>query len=241
VKKLSWFVAILLIALAASGAWAEESTAPGGLIAPPAISTPYGGRVVTELNISDGDLLGIVKQFIPSIGELVAKVAPMAGNQLDAKGVPSAAANAVASLDFKGLADAISGITNVRVVATVYPRKLGEDALMKDLDRGVAKLGKFSRVMSDFAMMPGAMALYAQADNGGYVGYAYDSKSRTLYAARVVGFVDVPKLTKWGTDAMGVIMKAATQPAATPAVEQPATIPDLLDDGQAPADEPDSE
>ncbi len=213
-----------------------QPSAPGGLIAPPAIPLPYAGRTVTEINISDADLLGVIKQLIPSIGEVLANVAPMAGRELDAKGVPSAAAAAAASLDFKGLSDAISGITNVRVVATVYSRNLGQEELIKDLDNGVTKLGKFSRIISDFAMMPGAMALYAQADNGGYVGYAYDSKSRVLYAARVVGFVDVPKLTKWGTDAMTIMMKAAMQPPTPPTEEPEGTSP--ADGSLAPDEEP---
>lgn len=240
-SKSIWLIGALSVVLMASVAWCQ--TAPpspaGNLITPPAIPLPYAGRTVTEINISDNDLLGIIKQLIPSIGEVIANVAPMAGRELDAKGVPSAAAEAAASLDFKGLADAISGITNVRIVATAYSRNLGQDQLIKDLDRGVAKLGNFSRIISDFAMMPGAMALYAQADNGGYVGYAYDSKSRMLYAARVVGFVDVPKLTKWGTDAMTIMMKAAMEPGR-PSAEEPEGD-DSTEDGAAPDEEPDEE
>jgi len=141
---------------------------------------------------------------------------------------------AVKDIDFKGLADAISGITNVRVLVVKYGVSPKTPELLKQLDVGVAKLGKFSRVVSGVGMIPGVLALYAQADNVGYVGYAFDSNARSLYALRIVGFADVAKLTKWVTDAVKLAVGVT---APTPVSEEPKSAP-APDSGAAPADAP---
>ena len=226
---LASILAIVLVAGAACAA-SETASTEAGLIPPPAISIPYGGKIVTEINLSDNDVLGIIKQIIPAIGEVVGSVAPMA-----AKGpVEARAMGAIKELDFKGFADAISGITNVRLLVVKYGLSPQKPELLKQLDAGVAKLGKFSRVLSDVAMMPGVLALYAEADGGGYVGYAFDTNARSLYAARIVGSADVTKLTKWVADAFklafGVRVPTAVseQPPSAPAPEispDPAAVP----------------
>jgi len=219
---------------AALCAMAQTASAEGGgLIPPPAISLPYGGKIVTEINLSDNDVLGIIKQIIPAIGELIGSIAPMA-----AKGpVDAKAMEAIKGIDFRGLSEAISGITNVRVLVAKYGVSLEKPALLKQLDAGVVKLGTFSKVVSDVAMIPGVLALYAQADNGGYVGYAYQSSARTLYAARIVGFADTAKLTKWVMDAI----KLATSAVKMPAVPEPKQTPPTPDDSVAPTTAPPAE
>ena len=71
---------------------------------------------------------------------------------------------------------------------------------MKELDKGVEKTGCFSKILSDTALISssGVFALYAEPNNAGYVGYAYEPYTGMLYAGRVVGFLDVKKATQWG-------------------------------------------
>lgn len=203
---------ILLAVILAAPCGAATTTAATGLIPPPTINIPYGGRIVTDINLSDGDVLGIIKQALPTMGDVVTSLAPMAQQ---ATGDPKAAAIAgmLASVDFRELTEAISGITNIRVLIVRFPDtgRLSTEAVLEQFDQGVAKVGRFSRVASDVGMSPGAFGLYAAPNNGGYIGFAFDPGSRTLYAARVVGFVDVAKVTKWVADVAKTAVGAAMQ------------------------------
>ncbi len=235
-RRIQTLAGVLVAALAAGTSCAamDVASTESGLIPPPAISIPYGGKIVTEINLSDNDVLGMIKQIIPAVGEVAATVMPMAASA--AKGpIDARAMSAVGSIDFQGLADAISGITNVRLLVVKYAATPKMPELMKQLDGGVAKLGRFSRVVSDVGMIPGLLALYAQADGGGYVGYAFNSGERSLYAARVVGSADMSKLTKWVVDtAKSVIGVRATES------EESESEPES-DDVAAPAETPDTE
>ncbi len=184
-----------------------------GLIPPPAIHIPYGGKIVTDFNFSDSDVLGIVKQVMPSIGDLIAEVAPkaMSTGETLIKG-PTELGAVLSSMNLKELSEAISGIKNIRAIVAVYGSSVSPERMLEQWDKGVAKIGTFSRVFSDIAMFNGAFALYAQPDNSGYIGFAYEPGSKVLYAVRIVGFVDVAKLTKWAVDAARLFMGATSMP-----------------------------
>ena len=210
-RRASLLLAVLAALPAASVAQTPEGAAPAaemGLIPPPAIHIPYGGQIVTEFNFSDNDVLGIIKQAIPAIGEALKAGLPARGPEQPPASIAgpfgAAAATVISGIDFKGITEAIEGIKNIRVIVATYPRTMNASKLVKDFESGVAKIGKFSKVASDIAFSPGGFAVYAQSDGGGYVGFAYDSRGGVLYAARVVGFVDIPKLVK----ALGEIGKA---------------------------------
>lgn len=187
---------LTIVALLVCGAAALAQDAPGGLIAPPAIYMPYGGKVVTEVNLSDDDVLGIVKQAIPAAAEAIKDVVAKTGDQPGSTLPPQVMM--AASIDIQGLMEAISGITNVRILGVRYGRRMPREEFLDQFNAGVAKAGKFSRIMMDIGQSPGAVAVYAQPDNAGYIGVMYNPDSGEAYAARVVGFVDVPKLIKWG-------------------------------------------
>lgn len=203
---LSW---IIFFAVAVSPAAGQVAKSETGLIPPPAIHIPYGGKIVTDINFSDSDVLGIIKQVLPSIGDLVAEVVPKTMNAGGprVKG-PAELGAALSNLNFKELSEAISGIKNIRAVVAVYGSSVSPERMLEQWDKGVAKTGTFSRVVSDIAMLNGAFALYAQPDNSGYIGFAYEPGSKVLYAVRIVGFVDVAKLTKWAVDAARLLMGA---------------------------------
>ncbi len=204
------FLAVTLVLCGCGGLLADEvNTAT--LIPPPAISVPYGGNVVTEINISDADLLGIIKQIIPAIGEIIQVAAPaMSGGSPEAR--VKAQLEALQKIDFQGLADAISGIKNIRVLVVKYPRPPEPSLLLKQLDAGVAKLGQFTRIIvhtgdpMPLPFSPSVMAVYAKADGQGYVGYGFERGK--LYAFRIVGSADFEKLIKWGTETVKTVFGA---------------------------------
>lgn len=165
-----------------------------GLIPPPPIYTPFGGTVVTELNLSDADILGIVKQVIPAVGQALRddETCKMLGT-IDPN------LSALGKIDFNTLIDAVNGIKNVRFIVVRYNRNLDIKQLQSQFDSGVAKVGTYSKIVSDISNPYGGVAaVYSQpSDGGGIIAYFYEPGARQLVAARVVGSLDYEKLTKW--------------------------------------------
>lgn len=170
-----------------------QSTAKG-VTPPPALNMPYSARVVTDLNISDNDLLGVAKQTLPGVVRtmlpfLTGKAASGLGKPVDEK-----------DLDPTPLLDSISRVTSLRAIVAKLPKTATKAQIMKDVEAGVAKIGKFGKVLADTRSGPGFGLLFAQSDNAGYIGFIYDADQNTLYAGRAVGSVDVSKLTTWATN-----------------------------------------
>jgi hypothetical protein len=75
----------------------------------------------------------------------------------------------------------------------------------------------------DTGFFPGAVALYAAPDNGGFMGLAYNASENALYAARIVGFVDVAKLTKWAANTAKMFLtRRSVAVEDSPEMEMPA-------------------
>ena len=221
---------------------AEMGAASGTLIPPPAIHIPHGGTIVTEINLSDDDVLGIIKEVIPVAAEAAREVVgDLAKGGLDPNtgmgiGVPLAL---ITGLDVEGLMEAVGGIERIRVIVARYDRKIDARTFMGEFDAGVAKAGTFSKVLADVGFFPGAVGLYAAPGNESYIAFAYEPRGHQLCAARIVGFVDVPALTRWIANAvkmfltgfMPVRMEApqVSESTVMPAGEPKAAEPPLLD------------
>lgn len=220
-KKLFPVFVTLIVMFSACGVGAVQSVeSKGGLIPPAPINVPFGGKIVTEINITDGDVLGIIKQAIPAFDKAVQD--SVAGGTKSASDISTMLAKA----DVKGFMEAINGIKSVRIIVVKYSRKAPASSIIDELNKGIAKLGAFNKVMTDSNFSaPCAFALYAEPNNQGYIGYSYDSKKGLLYAGRVVGFVDVPKLTKWGWNLAQMFIPAMdfgnNLPVQTPETQQP--------------------
>jgi len=209
-------VMMLLLVVLAS-AVAVPVFAEATVVAPLAIYVPSGGKVVTEVNISDDDVLGIIKQALPAAGDVVKEMVGQEGGGGDAKMVVAFAG----MVDVKELSEAIAGISNIRLLVVRYPRTVTPEKFIEEFSAGVAKAGPFNKIVSDFGMFPGALGVYAMSNNAGCMGFAYVPAQRTAYAVRVVGGVDVPKLIKWA----GSIAKMAMQRTKASVEEQPEVAP----------------
>jgi len=199
-------IAIILIGLMmmASGAYAQESSGDTGLIPPPAIYLPEGAQILAEVNISDNDILGIIKQMIPALGETAKSVMGMRMAGPDMGSGPgmqmhmAAPFKMMTMINAEEIAAIIDGIKGVRVVIGKYPQPVDSQQFAEQFEYGMSKAGKFSRVIrvSGQEISPVPVALYAEADGGGYVGFAYNADDQMVYAARIVGFIDVAKFTE---------------------------------------------
>jgi len=227
-RSLVLIMVVGLALLVNMAAYAQAVKPPSGLIPPPPIYLPAGGTVVTEVNLSDNDVLGIIKQAIPAAADALKNIA--AG--IDQSNNPEMAwTRVVNQVDIQGLLDAVQGIKDIRAIMVRYPGGMTPRKFMSEFDSGVGKIGPFSKILSDTAFSNGAAAIYAQPDNVGYMAFAYDPNQHTAYVARVVGFVDVPKLIQWVGDVAKLVVNAqkhevASQntgaPVPPPAPAQPA-------------------
>lgn len=177
---------------------------------PPAIFMPWGGKLVTEVNVSDDDVLGIVKQAIPALSDVIKDINQSADpRKADfLSGIIAAAGEA----DLQSLSSAIEGITNVRVVVMKYSRKIPVEAFIDEFSKGVAKSGPFKRVLMDIAHVPEAAAAYMLPDNAGFIGFVYLPEERTAYATRVVGGINIEEMIKFAGSVTKVVISHSQTP-----------------------------
>ena len=187
--------------------------AAGKIITPPQIMMPYGADVVTEISISDNDLLKVVKGTIPIIGEVIkGGIKQGLGSAIQQKAAPGTPDMSAAfeSIDVTPLSEAIEKVDAVRILIAKYPNKVVKKDLLNALDAGTKKMGSFKRIISDIQFSKGVLVVYAENNDKGYLAYMYEPNSKMLYAGRLAGFLDVQKIMAWG---MELTTKFMTIPA----------------------------
>lgn len=187
------------------------SAAAASVAAPPAINLPAGGKVVTEINVSDEDVLGMVKSSIPAIADVLKNLT--AGESGSSRALPEWAK----SISTQELSEAISGVRGIRVIIARYAKPIEPEKFVEQFGMGVVKLGQFNSIATDFGTLPVAAGLYAAPENAGMVGFAYSRASGTAYAVRIVGGLDLPKLIHWAGEVARLAL--GTKPGAVPVLE----------------------
>lgn len=196
---------LLVIAALTLGLQMGAVAAPAAAVSqPPALFMPQGGRVVTEINVSDADVLSVVKLMLCS------NLAPVNG----------------AGVRTDLVSEAIAGVKNVRITMVQMPKAADPAKVMKDAEAWVGKAGKFTKILADPKSPVGQAVVFAQEGNMGYVAFAYDSEKCVLYAGRIVGSVDIAKLMEFASGLAPVAeiiglpivpVQPAAAPPATPA------------------------
>jgi hypothetical protein len=204
---------VLLLVLVTVGVVSADSDVP-------AINLPYGAKINTEVLLTDNDLLGVVKEGVPAFVQLIGK---MGGP----KGMSPEAVNAMRD-DVRA---AMAQVTAVRFLAAQYPMGLKVKTLADTLNTEAKKSGKFTRIISHVSEKDSVVAVYAAADKGGYLGYYYDVKSRSMMAGRVVGFLDVDKLMSAAVQAIDSLGSGLGSLFGQP------TEPKTSEDGTAPSED----
>ncbi len=180
---------LLLAALAAIALPAAAE-----VVTPAAIYMPAGGKVVTEVNLGDADVLGMVKQSIPAVGDVLRELAPSIGKEMRI----DSHVDVASLINLDEFAQAIAGVKDVRLLLVRYPKTMTPQRFVAEFTRGVAKTGAFNKTITDFGFFPGSVRLFSAPDNGGIIAFAYNPDEHLAYALRVVGGEDVPKLIRWG-------------------------------------------
>ncbi|MEN6520955.1 MAG: hypothetical protein ABFD46_07380 [Armatimonadota bacterium] len=174
----------------------------------PEIPAPVGATLVTEINLSDTDILGMIKQALPAFAQAAA-------------GTPGEVGDLIKQLDIDSFSAAIEGVRQVRVLQFDIPKTAN---ITKMLDFYQAKFTAddgWSRIIYDISMAPAkAGAVYTHGGQD-FLAVGVDTNKSRLYVARTVGFVDVPKLAAWFGNAIKVYSQIAeTQQTVKPKPEQ---------------------
>jgi hypothetical protein len=203
-------IASLIVGLCALGP--VPAAAAGELASPAPVYLPFDAKIKTEVNISNNDVLGLVRELLPSVGELV-KIGAAAGSPMPIPGgKPPVSPETLAKLDLKPLGDVLEGVTNVRFIVAGYRSGVPSGKIMPLFDSSASKAGGFTKIVTNFSLGQGVLAVYAQPGGMGYLAYSYDAKEGTLYAARISGRLDAVKLMGW----IGDTIKVFTTPPASP-------------------------
>ena len=198
------FVCLSLFVLSATAYAQNKTQSPAsGLIPPPAINLPFGGKLMTEICLNDSDFLGLIKQFVPMVLEMGKEYSGKSGvAQLDSL------SPIIKDLDFTPLSEAIEGVKTVRIVTAKYDRSISGEKFISEFEAGLVKTGKFNKIMSDSSNKAEVKGIYAQADNGGYVAFMYTPGTKTVNAGRLVGYLDIQKIMLWGMEISKKIIPA---------------------------------
>jgi len=220
-RKIEVLMAVILAAAVLPGfaapAVGNAKPTPLSIRNTPPIPIYPKAALVGELNLSDQDILGIVKGVLRSISE--AAVMPVKG-----KAIPPGA--------IKALSEVISGLKHVRVMVTRLQNTKADWAtkVVDFYDRALSK-GPWNRIFLDMSRPNSALAVYSLPRGDGLLMVKGKRKGAgaEITAARTVGRVDFVKLivSVMNASASGG-EKAPATPAPAPKAESripPAAAP----------------
>ncbi|MCE5322303.1 hypothetical protein LLG46_03185 [bacterium] len=160
----------------------------------PTFVLPSGAVLDTEINLAENDLLGMVKQALPSF----AKGFGDAGGDLGP---------IIKMLDLNGLASAVQGVTALRLTKFKLPKSADSYRMMQFFESQVPPTKGWDRVLySTTLVKDSTIAMYTQSGKT-YLGFMLSPKGSDCYAVGTVGFVDIPKITSWAGSALKIITK----------------------------------
>jgi hypothetical protein len=166
-------------------------------VPPPAVHLPDGGTIVTDVNISNTNMLGVIKQTLSSMGSIL-----RSGNGDQRFSETDLVSANICGISNTEVVDAIRDIKSVRVLVSNYNTNAKSSKLMPLFEKGLAKIGKFSR-MNIGRELPDTALIFAQENNAGYIAAMYEENTGTFVAVRLVGSLDIPKIMGWINQAAG--------------------------------------
>jgi hypothetical protein len=191
------FAAALVVAflLLSVGVQAQQA-AP---CAVPEIPTPPGTKLVTEINLSDNDVLGMIKQSIPAFNQA-------------ASGTSGELGGFLVTLDLNSLSDAIRDVKQVRAMQFKMVQKCDPAGIVSFFEDKLPASEGWSRILYDTSAIPnGAAAVYSRVGQDFFV-VGVDPAKSMIYVVRTVGFVDVAKLAAWAGKAVKVYSEIQPKP-----------------------------
>ena len=180
------FSAILAIMLLAGAAYSQQ---PLEIPPPPELETPPGTTLVTELNLTDSDILGMIKQAIPAFVQ-------------SSQGAKGEMGDFLKNVDLNALVLAIEDVKVVRAMQFRMGPATTPTGVLGFYQSKFSATDGWTRVLYDTSMVKkGAVAVYSRG-NQEFVAVGTDPVKKTVFAVRTVGFVNVPVLAAWAGKSM---------------------------------------
>ena len=181
---------VLLIAIAAMLIGVAASAQIAQPIPTPDIPLPQDAVLLTEINLSENDLLGMAKDAL----------AAFAASSRGAKGEVG---QIIAAADLDTLLSIIKDVKAVRAMQFQIPKNCTADDLLEFYQSALTTEQGWSRIIYDKSTMPkGAAAVYTRGGEE-YFAVGIEPAKQRAYAMRSVGAVDVVKMGGW----LGGVMK----------------------------------
>lgn len=181
---------------------AFAATTKAAAAAEPKLAIPSfpGSKSVMELSMGEKDMLNWITQVLPAMATL------------SASSDPNSPLNYISKLDLPGLAQALQGLKQVRVVELALPKKPGTSA-QSVVDYYTAQLekeGGWTRIYWKSDDPKKALAVYSLPDAQGIFATSIkiDADGGKVMAGRTFGKVDLPKLIQWAAKNFEVIQAA---------------------------------
>ncbi len=185
----------LALALSVMAIHAEET---------PSIPMPPGTTLLTEINLSDSDILEAVKMMIPAFAQGIA-------------GTEGEVGKALAQIDLTALSEAVRGVKQVRVIQMQLGAKPDTASIVSVFEKALPSEDGWLRSIYDTTIVKnGAVAVYTRSGQEFFLFAVAPDKQRAV-AARIVGFIDIPKIAAWAGNIAKQFVEAT---AATPTKER---------------------
>jgi len=162
-----------------------------GTVAPqPSIPIPANGKVITEICLTEDDLLGVIKKAAAGLASSVGGEKPSESSPKD-----EATGEAAFQIGFslKDIADAVQGLRAIRFIIVRCPDDCTPEQVAADFG-GKLDGSRWHRIVRDVGLFGGSAAFYMDTQDGDLMGFCYNAESKTMYAARAVGIIDLTKL-----------------------------------------------
>ena len=192
---------IVIATIAVSAAALAQNTNP---IPTPDIPMPQDTALLTEINLSENDLLGMAKEALAAFAA-------------SSKGAKGEVGQMIAAADLDTLLAAIKDLKAVRAVQFQLPENYTADDLLGFYQSELTTEQGWSRIIYDKSMMPkGAAAVYTRSGEE-YFTVGIEPTKQRAYAIHAVGSVDIVKMGSWLGGVMKKFSELKTTPGAKPA------------------------
>jgi len=141
-------------------------------------------KLVTEINLADSDILGMIKQAIPAFARSV-------------EGTPGDVGDLVRELDFNSLSAVIAGVQQIYVRVYDIPKTTDSVKALAFFEERLSVTDGWSRLVYDISKAPtNAGAVFTKSGQD-FLAIGVDLSKGRLSVIKTAGFIDVPKLAAW--------------------------------------------
>ena len=172
------------------------------------MALPAGATLISEINLSENDLLGMLKQAIPSFLSGVG----------DARG---GIGQFLKSIDLSGVNSAVEAMTALRIVQYKLSGKVEPGEIIAHFESQLPSSEGWGRIFYSTAIVSNGIVAVYSANGKEYAGFLIDPKAGRNIIATTVGFIDVPKLTEWAGKIVGYMSGSQAREPATPEPQTP--------------------